>query len=96
MVQIQEAWLIADRDTLAAYYGQGFNHNSIPSNQNVEQIAKSRVVAALEEASRNTQKGQYRKIRDAARLLERIDPAIVRGKAPHCERLFNVLAERMK
>jgi hypothetical protein len=78
-----EAWFLADKDALKAYYGQGFNPNSIPGNPNVEQIAKATVATAMENATRNTQKGEYWKIRDASRLLERISPDVVRAKSPH-------------
>ena len=91
MVQLLEAWFLADQDALQAYYGQGFNPNPIPANPNVEQIAKATVVAAMGIATRNTQKGEYRKIRDASRLLERISPAVVRARSPHCDRLFTEL-----
>jgi len=32
MVQTMEAWLIADRERLADYYGQGFQDSAIPTN----------------------------------------------------------------
>ena len=83
-------------DSSKAYYGQGFNPNPIPENPNVEQIAKATVMTAMEIATRNTQKGEYRKIRDASRLLERISPAVVRAKAPHCYRLFTELSEQFQ
>ena len=30
MVQMMEAWLVADRDALSRFYGQRFNANAIP------------------------------------------------------------------
>lgn len=95
MVQLLEAWFLADKDALKAYYGQGFNPNPIPGNPDVERIAKATVMTAMEIATRNTQKGGYRKIRDASRLLERIRPAVVRAKSPHCDRLFTELSEQI-
>ena len=32
MVQLMEAWFLADRPTLATYYGQQFNVSSLPAN----------------------------------------------------------------
>jgi len=96
MVQLLEAWFLADKDALKSYYGQGFNSNPIPGNPNVEQIAKATVASAMGIATRNTQKGEYRKIRDASRLLERISPAVVRVKSPHCDRLFTELSEQIQ
>jgi Domain of unknown function (DUF4276) len=43
MVQVMESWLIADIDTLANYYGQKFNRNAIPRNNNVEEISKANI-----------------------------------------------------
>ncbi len=95
MVQTQEAWLVADRSALAEYFSQGFRLTAIPNPPNVEQLPKAQIAVALATASKHTQKGAYQKIRDAARLLERIDPAIVRAKAPHCDRLFTTITQEM-
>jgi hypothetical protein len=95
MVEMLESWLIADVNTLATYYGQGFHWNSIPKNQNVEAIPKAAINTALVNSTRHTQKGEYKKIRDASRLLAVIDAAVVRGKAAHCDRLFTLLAGKM-
>jgi hypothetical protein len=40
MVQMMEAWLVADRNALSRFYGQRFNANAIPRHPNVEQISK--------------------------------------------------------
>ena len=91
MVQSMESWLIADRDALLAYYGQGFNPNPIPGNADVESIDKEIVAAALREATRRTQKGEYHKIKHGAALLGRINHESVRRRARHCDRLFIVM-----
>jgi len=91
MVQAFEAWLIADPDALAAFYGQGFRRGSLPRRQDVEAIPKDDLEPKLRDASRATQKGEYHKIRHAAPLLERLDPAKVRQRAFHCELLFACL-----
>ena len=93
MVQMMAAWIIADREALRGFYGQGFQESAIPDSNDVEQVEKAALIPALTRASHNTQKGPYHKIRHAARLLERIDPALVRSKARHCERLFTTLGE---
>ena len=91
MVQVMESWFLADRQALDAYYGQNFAANRLPSNPNVEQVAKDDVLTGLEEATRRTQKGKYHKTRHAPDLLARIDVARVRSAAPACNRLFNAL-----
>lgn len=95
MVQTMEAWFIADPDTLATYYGQGFNRNPIPGTANVEAIPKNQLLPILENATRRTKKGLYAKIAHGSQLLERIRPAAVRAKAPHCDRLFTILTNKM-
>jgi hypothetical protein len=96
MVQAMEAWLIADPDALKKYYGQNFNGNAIPKTSDVEQISAARLEPSLRNASRNTQKGEYQKIKHASELLERhVDPSKVRKASGHCERLFAVLANKM-
>ncbi|MBM4031795.1 MAG: DUF4276 family protein [Planctomycetes bacterium] len=91
MVQLMEAWLIADPDALARFYGQGFRPNAIPASPNVEQVAKADVERSLAAATRGTTKGEYHKTRHAPALLGRVDVARVRQAAPHCERLFSRL-----
>ena len=92
MVQMMEAWLIADKQALAMYYGKGFGANALPARENVEQIPKPELESALKAATRQTQKGEYHKTRHGPELLGRIDPLRVREAAPHCERLFAALA----
>jgi hypothetical protein len=90
MVQVMEAWFLADQDTLAAYYGQRFLRNSLPRQEDIEQIEKNRVLDALRHASRKTQKGSYHKTRHGFDLLELISPAFVREASRHADDLFLV------
>ncbi|NQU04838.1 MAG: DUF4276 family protein [Calditrichaeota bacterium] len=96
MVQTMEAWIIADVETLAGFYGQGFSKNAIPSNQNVEEIEKADLERALNNATKRTQKGKYHKINHGCKLLEKINPDIVCEKAPHCDRLFKYLGSQIE
>ncbi len=91
MVQTMEAWLLVDKPTLIAYYGQGFLAASLPGQANVELIAKRSVFDALQHASRHTKKGEYHKTRHGFDLLELIDPGKVRTASHHAARLFAVL-----
>jgi len=90
-----EAWLIADRATLAAFYGQGFNSSAFPGTTNIETIEKSRLENLLLQATRNTTKETYHKIRHGTELLKKIDATKVRAASPHCDRLFRTLESRM-
>ena len=92
MAQAMEAWIIADKNTVATYFGQNFHRGTLPANPNVEQIHKDDLEPALVSATKHTQKGRYHKIRHGADLIGRLDPAIVRRKAGYCDRLFLTIA----
>jgi hypothetical protein len=92
MTQTMETWIVADRASLVAFYGQGFHGGSLPNAANLEEVAKATVAAALEQATRNTSKGAYHKIRHASVLLQRIDPMKVRARCRSCDRLFTELS----
>ena len=91
MVQTMEAWLVADRDALAAYYGQGFRESALPRTSDLESVPKREIERALEAATRATTKGRYHKIRHASQLLEMIRPARVRERCAACGRLLDFL-----
>jgi len=94
MVQVMEAWFLADHDALETFYGQDFLRNSLPRQRNVESLEKRRVFESLRHASRNTQKGTYHKTRHGFELLELIAPTLVRASSSHADKLFSVLTER--
>ena len=91
MIQIMEAWIVADPGAVATFYKQGFLKNALPRAQDLEGVGKKQIYDSLERATAQTQKAEYRKIRDAAALLELIDPAVVRRRCPSCDRLFVTL-----
>lgn len=95
MVQMMEAWLIADPAALAGFYGDGFRAGALPAQRDVEKIAGRDIETALDRATRDCRKGRYRKIPHGAELLRALDPAEVRQRAPFCDRLFRVLEERL-
>ena len=94
MVQTMETWIVADRTALKDYYGEGLDENELPGLDDLEAV--SAVGKALERATRNTGKGEYRKIGHASDLLRRIDPETVRRRCPACRRLFDTLAKEIE
>jgi hypothetical protein len=74
MVQCMESWLIGDEAILAKYFGQGFHSNSLPQSRHAESLSKGEVLAALENATRATKKGRYRKGEHSFAILALIDP----------------------
>jgi hypothetical protein len=92
MVQLMEAWFLADVDALKAYYGAEFRESVLPGDpKNVEAIRKDDVVRGLEDATRSTTKGKYVK-NHAPRLLDRLNPDIVRKASLNCDGFLKKLA----
>jgi len=95
MVQIMEAWFLADKNTLAKFFGDGFNRGALPGNPKVEEVAKSDVMDGLKAATRHCdRKGEYGKGRHSFEILARIDPAKVTEASPHARRLVEALIEK--
>ena len=95
MVQCVEAWLVADRETLREFYGQGFNEHALPANINVEAVDRRDLESGLARATKDTSKGRYHKIHHCSLLLAQLKTTIVRSKATYCDRLFTTLASHM-
>ena len=91
MVQMMEAWIIADADALRRYYGPGFNARALPQAADLESVGKREVEDSLRRATERTGKGRYRKIAHARDLLQRIDAEKVKARCRHCQRLFDEL-----
>ena len=89
-----EAWFLADKDCLAAYFGQGFNRNALPDRPEIEDVAKGDVLEGLKRATRHCKKGGYSKGRHSFDILERIDPAQVVTTSPHASRLVETLRRK--
>jgi hypothetical protein len=95
MVQMMEAWFLADKENLAEFYGQGFNPKALPKNPNVEQIAKADVINGLKNAIRGTNK-EYEKGEHAGEILRVIDSKKICAAAPHCEKLFEEIRKAVE
>jgi len=91
LVQIMEAWFLADQEALHAYYGSDLQANALPRNPRVEAIPKADVLSGLKAASLRSTKGGYHKGAHAARILENLDPGRVRRVADHFDQLLVVL-----
>lgn len=89
MVHCMEAWIVSDPEALSAYYGKGFHSKSLPNRQNLEEEPKPDLFDKLKKATRNTQKGEYAKIKHASKLLDRIDRVKV---ALRCARFASLTA----
>ncbi|MBP8060074.1 MAG: DUF4276 family protein [Chloroflexi bacterium] len=94
MVQCMETWLVADVETLVAYFKQGFNRNPLPRNQDLESVAKADILKALANATRPLKKNAYDKGQHSFALLALIDPDQVRQHCSHADRFIAFLLNR--
>lgn len=94
MVQIMEAWFIADRDTLIAYFSNCINKKALPAQEKpVESIAKLEALESLKKATKNckTKSGKnnaYNKGSHSFKILEKLDPEIVQSASPWAKRFI--------
>ena len=92
MAQCMEAWFFADKDSLAKYFGAGFNRKALSGQKDIENIPKADLENHLQAATRRCKpKGEYRKGRHSFAVLAALDPAKVTAAAPHAKRLVNTL-----
>ncbi len=91
-----EAWFLADPDALSTYFGSHFDKSKLPPANQAENTEKNGINRALMNAVQKTPAKEYKKIRDGAKLLEKIDPAVVRTHCKWCDRFFNTLEELIK
>lgn len=77
MTKCMEAWLIADGEKLAKFYGQRFQSSALPQRRILDEELKDTLLAALKKASKDTQKGTYGKIKHASALLKLVRPEMV-------------------
>jgi hypothetical protein len=91
MAQAMEAWIVADPEALATYYGKGFRTEVLPQRQNLEDEPKADCAEKLLAATRDCQKRKYHKIRHASELLARISADKVRVRCPRADKLFGTV-----
>ena len=94
MVTTMEAWLIADRQALIAYF-PGINRNALPADSDLESRSKQDIADALEKATQPSSKGRYHKGNHSFYLLSEVDPAELRRRLPHFRRFMETLESRL-
>lgn len=91
MVQCMEAWFVADRQSLGAYFGKDFKAAALPVRDDVETIAKRDLEQTLRQATTTCSKGPYRKGRHSFELLGCLDPSKVMQSSPYARQLIDSL-----
>ena len=87
MTRCMEAWLLADTEVLAEYYGKGFRENALPRRKLLDDVEKPDVYAALEKATKGTTKGSYGKIKHASALLKLVRSNVVADRCVSFQQL---------
>ncbi|MCU0655955.1 MAG: DUF4276 family protein [Polyangiaceae bacterium] len=84
MIQCMESWLLADVELLRNFYGEGFNEKSIPKTNDLADVDKQQLNAALKNATRHARtKGEYHKTKHGLVLVGKLNPRILEERAPH-------------
>ena len=97
MVQCMETWFLADKTTLATFFGDGFSLNSLPANTSIEQVSKRDVLEGLKNATRGCEKkGIYGKGQHSFKILALLDPVRVVNSSPHAERLIRAMKRKIE
>jgi hypothetical protein len=96
MVQVMESWFLTDKDTLSAFFGQGFRAAALPSQDKVERVGKDTLYRGLESASRSCKTKAYdKKGPHSFKILALIDPAKACGGSPWAKRFIDTLKTRV-
>ncbi len=95
MVQVMESWFLADKSTLASFFGQGFRGTALPAHGSIETISKESVYQSLKNATRDCKtKASYGKGAHSFKILAYIDPDKVRSASPWAKRFIDTLRAR--
>ncbi|MEW4566932.1 DUF4276 family protein [Tautonia sp. JC769] len=96
MVQCMESWFLADRDSLGEFFGrQQFRAESLPHGDDVEAIARQRVIDGLVHATRTCKKGKYDKGKHSFEILAGLRADRVEAASVQVKRLFDELRARL-
>lgn len=97
MVQCMESWLLADREVLSSFFGQGFKPAALPAvSRPLEGLDKPLLYQALAQATSDCKtKATYGKGDHSFKLLALIDPAKVFRASPWAQRFIETLQVRM-
>lgn len=96
MVQVMESWFLADRETLQAFFGQGFQVGVLPHvSHAVERVSKDTILSTLHAATAKCKtKASYGKGAHSFSLLAQVNPARVTDASPWAKRFVEALKKR--
>ena len=95
MVRCMETWIIADAKALADFYGAKFDESQLPRRTNLEDEPKVDIQSKLRLATRNSSKGEYRKLAHASKLLSQLNADLLASKCSHFEIVMKALKNQI-
>ncbi len=96
MVQVMESWFLTDKETLAAFFGQGFRSHSLPAQSSVEAVGKDAVYRGLENASHSCKtKACYGKGPHSFKVLALLAPAKLCSASPWAKGFIDTVTTRV-
>ena len=101
MVTTMETWLLADKQTLIAYFfptsmnGNAMNASALLPDTDLESRRKREISDALRNATQSSSKGRYHKGNHSFDLLGRIAPEELKSRLPHFRRFVETLDARL-
>jgi Domain of unknown function (DUF4276) len=90
MVQVMEAWFLADRDLLRRYFGSSLRDNALPAWPSIEDVPKEDVLNTLRRATAACPV-PYSKGKVSFELLTELSPQRVEAACPNARRLLDRL-----
>lgn len=93
MVQMMEAWFLADVDALKKYFDPKFQENKLPKNKPLGSISKGDIASSLKAAIQDCPSATYKKGRDSFEILGKLDPKLVEQASPHAKRFLDQLKQ---
>ena len=94
MVTTMETWLLADRQTLIAYF-PAVSASALPPDADLESRRKKEVSDALRNATQSSSKGRYHKGNHSFDLLGRVQPEELKRRLPHFRHFVATLEARL-
>lgn len=93
MIEVMETWLLADREMLRSYFGQGFIERRLKAWPELELVPKAIVLKALRFSTAACSR-RYSKGKVSFELLAKLDPSKVAAACPQARALLDRLSGR--
>jgi len=91
MICVMETWFLADLEATQTFFRNCWRDKAVPQWANLEEVAKTDIMRALEQATTDCGKKQYAKGKLSFEILGVIDPAVVENHCPSAKRLLDRL-----